>query len=134
MAIHKFAKSIDEEVEIELFGDGSTSRDYTYIDDIVEGISRILDVNYKYDIVNLGGSTAVSLRQLVSSLEQALGKKAKIRYVPQSRGDVHTTFADITKAKLKYGYNPKYRIEEGIDKFVKWYQEVKERKHALCVE
>ena len=122
MAIHKFVRSILEEEEIVLFGNGSTARDYTYIDDIIEGIMRILDAEYQYDIVNLGESKVISLRHLVVCIEDALGKKARIKYVPYAPGDVNATFADITKAKTKYGYEPRCSVEEGIDVFVKWFQ------------
>ncbi|MBI4548210.1 MAG: GDP-mannose 4,6-dehydratase [Ignavibacteriae bacterium] len=123
MAIHKFVRSILLEEEIVLFGNGSTARDYTYIDDIVNGIARILDAEYRYDIVNLGESTIVSLHELVACIEQALGKKATIRYIEKAPSDVNITFADITKAKMKYGYDPKCSVEEGVERFVKWYQD-----------
>jgi len=134
MGIYKFVQAISEDREIVLYGDGRTSRDYTYIDDIIHGITGILDSSYQYDIVNLGESAGVSLRQLVAYLEEALGKKARTRYIPQSPGDVDVTFADIRNAKLRYQYNPQWPIKAGIEEFVKWFMETRANRYAVCAE
>ncbi len=120
LAIHKFAKLINEGSPIPFYGNGSTERDYTYIDDIVNGITGALDNLHGYEIINLGESRTVSLIQMVSTLEKALGRKAILNKLPLQPGDVERTFADITKAKRKLGYNPQYSFEAGIAKFCEW--------------
>jgi UDP-glucuronate 4-epimerase len=123
LAIHKFAKLIAEGKSIPVFGDGTTRRDYTYIDDIVAGVRAAIDYDgSKYEIVNLGESRTVELRELISLLEQALGSRAEISWQPVQPGDVPQTFADISKAQRLLGYNPRTQIEEGIREFVKWFR------------
>ena len=121
LAIHKFTKLIDEGKPIPFYGDGSTSRDYTYIDDIVNGISCALNNLEGYRIYNLGESRVINLKKLVETIENILGKKAILNQMPLQQGDVNITYADISKAKSEIGYNPKYDIETGIRKFVEWY-------------
>lgn len=127
LAIYKFTKLIDEEKEIPFFGDGSTSRDYTYVDDIVKGI--ILLANYVennnkvYEVSNIGGSDPVSLKEMVEIIEESLGKKAKINSLPMQPGDVNRTYADLTKIKKLVGYKADNTFKQGIEKFVKWYFE-----------
>lgn len=123
LAIHKFAKLITEEKPIPVFGDGTTRRDYTYIDDIISGVRAAID--YKdtiYEVINLGESRTVKLRELISIIEDKLGKKAIIDRQPLQPGDVPQTFADITKARNILGYNPQTQIEDGIEKFVEWFK------------
>ena len=122
LAIHKFTRLIEEENPIPFYGDGSTSRDYTYIDDIVEGIKCSLNELSGYRVYNLGESQVITLKYLVQTIEQALGKSAILNKLPLQLGDVNTTFADISKAKLEIGYNPKASFQTGIREFVKWFK------------
>ncbi|HXI61877.1 MAG TPA: GDP-mannose 4,6-dehydratase [Pyrinomonadaceae bacterium] len=124
LAIHKFAKLISAGKPIPVFGDGTTRRDYTYIDDVIAGVRAAIDYDAsKYEIINLGESRTVELRELISLLEKALGKKAQIDREPMQPGDVPQTFADIAKARRLLNYNPQTQIEDGINKFVEWFQE-----------
>ena len=127
MAIHKFTRLIDEGLEVPLYGDGSSRRDYTYIDDIIQGVmaARASTAIGPYDIFNLGESHTTELRKLVALIEDALGKKARIKWLPDQPGDVPVTYADISKSEGLLGYNPQVTVEEGIPLFVKWYQEMK---------
>lgn len=123
LAIHSFTKRIDNGVPIPVFGDGSTLRDYTYIDDILQGILGAMAYNQsRFEIFNLGESQPIPLHRLISLLEEALGKKAVIERLPLQPGDVMMTCADISKAKRLLGYNPQVPIEEGIPHFVDWYR------------
>jgi UDP-glucuronate 4-epimerase len=123
LAIRKFTEAISSGKPIDLFGDGTTRRDYTYIDDILQGVLACLDRSFGYEVVNLGESRTVELRELVSLIEKALGKKAQIRQLPTQPGDVPITYADISKAQRLLGYQPKVAIESGITKFVEWYRQ-----------
>ena len=123
LVIHKFAKLITEGKPLPVFGDGTTRRDYTYIDDIIDGI--VASMKYEsssYEVINLGGAHTVDLRRIVDLLEQALGKRAVIEYGPPQRGDVPVTYADIDKARRLLAYEPKTQIEDGVTKFVEWFQ------------
>jgi UDP-glucuronate 4-epimerase len=123
LAIHKFARLIDEGKPIPVFGDGTTRRDYTYIDDIIEGVRAAVDYTASdYEAINLGESRTVQLRELIALLEKALGKSAVIDRQPAQPGDVPQTFADITKARRLLGYDPQTDIEEGITRFVRWFR------------
>src|SRR5262249_31492428 len=122
MAIHKFARLIWDGDEVPVFGDGSTRRDYTYVDDIVSGIVGALEVNPPFEILNLGESQTIELRQLVAELEPALGKKARIRHLPPQPGDVELTCADIARARRILGYSPATPIQNGIRKFADWFR------------
>ena len=122
LAIHKFTKSILTGQSISMYGDGNTSRDYTYIDDIIQGI--LAATNYhevNFEIINLGNSYSVSLKELIGSIEKVVGKKAIIEQLPEQPGDVPKTFADISKAKKLLGYEPKTKLDEGLEKFYKWF-------------
>lgn len=123
LAINKFAKLINAGKPIPVFGDGSTARDYTYISDIVDGVIACTQKEFGYEIFNLGESQTVKLSQLIELLEAALGKKAVIDRQPTQPGDVPITFADISKARVKLGYNPHTKIEQGIPKFVDWFRQ-----------
>jgi len=123
LAIHKFARLISNGLPIPLFGDGSTRRDYTYIDDIVAGLIAAMNYNESpFEVINLGESRTVELRRLVELLEQALGKRAIIDHQPQQPGDVPVTFADVSKARRLLGYEPATQIEDGMLRFVEWFQ------------
>ena len=121
MSIFRFIKWIDEGQPIELFGDGSQSRDFTYVDDIAQGtIAAIQDVGY--EIINLGGGrNPVSLITIISKLEKLLGKKAKVDHKPFHVADLMETWADITKAKNLFGWEPQTSLDQGLEKSVKWY-------------
>jgi UDP-glucuronate 4-epimerase len=122
MAIHLFTRMIDSGEEIKLFGDGSSKRDYTNIEDIVSGIVRALTFPHQgFEIFNLGNSHPIALDYLIHLIEEALVKKARIRRLPVQAGDVPITYADVSKAKARLGYQPKIAIEEGIASFVQWY-------------
>lgn len=121
MAIHNFAKKIIKGEPLLFFGDGLSRRDYTYIDDIVQGIMNAIDKNYEYDVFNLGNSQTTSLTELVELLENALGKKAILQKMPVQPGDVPITYADISKSKAMLGYEPKTGIKDGILKFSQWF-------------
>ena len=124
LAIHKFAKLIDAGRPIPVFGDGTTRRDYTYIDDIIAGVRAAIDYDQsKYEIINLGESRTVELQELIALLEKALDRNAEIDRQPPQPGDVPQTFADVTKARRLLGYDPRTQIEEGINKFVEWFRE-----------
>jgi UDP-glucuronate 4-epimerase len=124
LAIHKFAKLISAGQPIPMFGDGTTRRDYTYIDDIIAGVRAAIDYDQsKYEVINLGESRTVELRELISLLEKELDRHAQIDRQPPQPGDVPQTFADITKARRLLGYDPQTQIEAGIGKFVEWFRE-----------
>jgi UDP-glucuronate 4-epimerase len=123
LAIHKFARLMEAEKPIPVFGDGTSRRDYTYIDDIIAGI--VAAMNYQksqFEVINLGESQTVELRYLIELLENALGKRAMIDRKPLQAGDVPITFADVSKARRLLGYDPQTKIEDGIKKFVEWFK------------
>ena len=122
MAIHKFTRAILRGEAVVQFGDGSARRDFTYIDDVVDGIVRALERAAGYHIYNLGNNRTVELRRLISLIEKACGTSAKIDRQPNQPGDVRLTCADITRAADDLGYNPSVPIEEGIERFVDWYR------------
>jgi UDP-glucuronate 4-epimerase len=123
LAIHKFSKLITEGKPIQVFGDGSARRDYTYIDDIIQGVRAAIDYQKaKHDIFNLGESQTIELSELIRLLEDSLAMKAKIDRHPMQPGDVPATFADITKSRELLGYNPTTKIQKGIPKFVDWFR------------
>ncbi|WP_207876502.1 NAD-dependent epimerase/dehydratase family protein [Clostridium sp. HV4-5-A1G] len=121
MAIHVFTKNIDEGKPINMFGDGSSKRDYTYIDDIVDGIASLIDKNFEFEIFNFGSSKIISLYDLIKIIEDVVGKKAIINRMDMQKGDVPITYADISRAKKFIGYNPRVNIRQGIEKFYDWY-------------
>ena len=130
LAINKFTRLMLEDKEIPMFGDGTTSRDYTYVDDIVEGIIKSCEytLNNKnvYEILNIGNSSPTSLKEMINTIARVLGVEPKIKQLPMQPGDVDRTYADISKAKKLIGYEPKTTFEEGIRKFVNWYKENKD--------
>ncbi len=122
LAIHKFARLIAVGKPIPVFGDGSTSRDYTFVSDIVDGVMACAQKQFGCEIFNLGDSRTVTLNRLIELLEQALGRKAVIERLPAQAGDVPLTYADISKSRTQLGYSPKIKIEEGIPLFVEWFK------------
>lgn len=122
LAIRKFTTAIATGRPIEIYGDGTTRRDYTYIDDILQGILAALDRPLGYQVINLGESRTVELRELVHLIEKELDIPAKRKPMPLQPGDVPITYADITKARRLLDYNPQVPIEEGIARFVRWYK------------
>jgi len=126
LAIHKFAKLITAGEPIPVFGDGTTRRDYTYIDDIIAGVLAAIDYDKSdYEVFNLGESRTVELRELIALLEKELDSHADIDHQPTQPGDVPQTFADIEKARRLLKYNPQTQIEEGIRRFVEWFRDSK---------
>jgi UDP-glucuronate 4-epimerase len=123
LAIHKFAQLISQGKPIPVFGDGSTARDYTYVTDTVDGVIACTQKKFGYEIFNLGESQTVTLSHLIELLEKTLGRKAIIDRQPPQPGDVPITFANIEKARASLGYQPKVKIEEGILKFIEWFQQ-----------
>lgn len=122
LAIHQFTRRICGGQPIDQFGDGTTRRDYTYIDDIIQGTLAALTYDGpRYDIFNLGESQTIELKELISAIETALGKKAKINELPEQPGDMPLTYADISKARKLLGYAPETKLSEGLPKFVDWF-------------
>lgn len=125
LAIHKFSKIIFEDQEIPFFGDGSTARDYTFVEDIIDGILKSIKYlethENVYEIFNLGESEVVNLNEMVESIEGAIGKKSNKKMLPMQPGDVQKTNADISKAKSLLGYQPSTSFQNGIKKFVEWF-------------
>ena len=127
LAINKFTRLMLNNEEIPMFGDGSTSRDYTYIDDIVDGIIKSCAYaathNDVYEILNIGSNNPISLKEMIEIIGEELGVKPKIKELPMQPGDVDQTYADISKAKELIGYEPSTSFKEGIKEFIKWYKE-----------
>jgi len=121
LAIYKFAKLICAGKPIPVFGDGAAARDYTFVTDTVDGVMACTRKEIGYDIFNLGESQTISLSRMIELLESALGKKASIDRQPLQPGDVPLTFANISKAREKIGYNPRVPFEQGIKKFTDWF-------------
>ena len=141
MALFKFTKSILDDKPIDVYNHGKHSRDFTYIDDIVEGIIKTIDnpatSNYDWDsdkpdnasskapwrIYNIGNNKPVKLMDYIDALEKAIGKKAKINYLPLQAGDVTDTFAKVSNLKKDFNYNPSTSVDQGVSNFVKWYKD-----------
>ena len=127
LAIHKFSRLIWEDKPVPLFGDGTTRRDYTYIDDIIGGVRAAIDYRETmHEVFNLGESQTVELKYLIELIEKNLDKKASIDRKPMQPGDVPQTFADISKSRALLNYNPQTKIEEGIKKFTDWFRETRQ--------
>ena len=128
LAIHQFTRRIHEGAPIHQFGDGTTRRDYTYIDDIIQGVCAALEYDGPlFDVFNLGESETIELRELIVEIERALGREAKINQLPEQPGDVPITCADISKARRLLGYNPQTPLRTGLPKFVEWFLETRGR-------
>ncbi len=121
MAIHKFIDKISRGEEIEVFAEGKSCRDYTYVDDIIEGVMACRAADYDYEVFNLGRSDTVVLSDLVRKIESGLGRKARICMKPTQPGDVSQTYADINKAKRLLGFDPKVSIDDGLRRSMDWY-------------
>lgn len=128
MAPFKFIDRISRGIQIEKFGDGSSSRDYTYISDIVDGIVRSIDRPYPYQIFNLGKGNGTSLNEFISIVEKHTGRKAMIRQLPDQAGDVPYTCADVTKASILLGYTASVSFNDGIERTVEWYRSARDEK------
>jgi len=124
MAIRKFTHMIMEGIPIPMYGDGSTARDYTYISDIVDGVTRAIDRPLDYEIINLGGHRATKLRDLIDIISKHVGKPAIIEQKPLQPGDVAITFADVSRAEALLGYAPKVDIDEGVRRFVESFSSI----------
>jgi nucleoside-diphosphate-sugar epimerase len=125
MSIFRFIKWIDEGIPLEIFGDGSQARDFTYVDDIAEGTTKALQ-KVGYEIINLGGGkNPISLLQMIAMVEETLGKKAKMNFGPFHKADLKETWADITKAQKLFNWCPKVGLDEGLKKTISWYRENK---------
>ena len=122
MAPYKFTKLIIEGKPVPRYGDGRTKRDYTYISDVVKGVIEAVDKELGFEIINLGNNEPVELNEFIRIIERVTGKKAIIKELPMQPGDVNITYADISKAQRLLDYQPETSIEEGMKKFVKWYE------------
>ena len=126
LAIRKFIELIENDIPLPVYGDGTTMRDYTYIQDIVDGICAAINYDKTpYEIINIGGGAPITLNEMISTIEEILGKKAKINRLDIQPGDVNKTVCDITKAQKLLGYMPKTTFKDGIRKFVEWKNENK---------
>ncbi len=127
LAIHKFARLLATGQELPFYGDGSTQRDYTYIDDIIDGVYKsmlwVTAADNRFDVFNLGESQTITLEHMVKTLENTMGVKAKLKRLPMQPGDVLRTYADITKPRAVLGYNPSTDFKQGMDKFVQWFRQ-----------
>jgi len=121
MSYFKFTEKILKGDPIDVFNYGDMKRDFTYIDDIIDGIVRCLNVSFDYEIFNLGNNRPVNLLDFIEILEEIIGKKAKKNTLPMQSGDMYETFADISKSKKMLGFEPKTDIKEGLNKFFNWY-------------
>lgn len=126
MAIHKFTDLLARGESIPLYGDGGSRRDYTYVDDIVDGIEAALDLAPDFEIFNLGGAETTALSDLVRWLAEELAVTPRIEYLPDQPGDVPITYADVSKAARMLGYSPKVTIRQGLERFVEWYRKGEE--------
>tara|TARA_Y100001970_G_scaffold272864_1_gene370077 strand:- start:5104 stop:6060 length:957 start_codon:yes stop_codon:yes gene_type:complete len=127
MAMYIFLNKINNDQQIQVFNHGKMQRDFTYIDDIISGITSSIKKNYSCEIFNLGNNNSENLMDMIAVIENYLNKKAKIRYLGMQPGDVKKTFADIKYSKSKLGYSPKTSINEGIIKFIDWYNDYNDK-------
>ncbi|MDO8427422.1 MAG: GDP-mannose 4,6-dehydratase [Deltaproteobacteria bacterium] len=133
MAVAKFTRLVWEGRVIEVYGDGTAKRDFTYVGDIMDGVVRSIYTPSRYEIINLGGSKTIEVNGLIVLIEKSLGKKARVKYSSPAPGDVPLTYADVEKAKRLLGFDPKVRIEEGVNRYVKWFLErEKSRAHSMA--
>ena len=122
LAVRTFAERILRDQPIPIFGDGKSLRDFTYVDDLVDGLVRALDSGLAFEILNLGAGRTVTVLEVVELLERALGKPARIEWLPRQTGDVSRTWADIGAARRHLGYEPRTSLVEGIARFVEWLE------------
>ncbi len=123
LAIHKFTRLIEDGQPIPVFGDGSMTRDFTYIDDIIDGVTASMLRCKGYHIYNLGESRPIRLDRLIEAIEKTMGQKAILNHLPEQPGDVRQTYADVSRAAREIGYQPKTEFEEGLARFVRWFRE-----------
>jgi UDP-glucuronate 4-epimerase len=124
LAINKFARLIEAGEPIPVFGSGDTRRDYTYIDDIVDGIVRAVEYDAsQYEVINVGNSHTITMVEMIEGLESALGKRARIEWLPSAAGDVPQTWANVSKAHRLLGFSPRTPYSEGVRQFVTWLRE-----------
>ena len=137
LAIHKFARLLHTGEPIPMFGDGSTERDYTEIEDILDGVEGAIHYLARhpraYEIVNLGGARTIALHRMIRLLSEALDVEPRIRTLPDQPGDVRRTFADVRKAQRLFGYAPSVPFEEGLYRFAAWYRQEQEQRAALRI-
>jgi UDP-glucuronate 4-epimerase len=126
MAIHRFTREISRGQPITVFGDGTQQRDFTFIEDCVDGVERAMERPNGFQVYNLAAGRRVVLNDVIGLIEQALGKKAEMRYEPRHRADMRETWGDISRARQGLGYAPQTPIEDGIRRFVDWYRQVSE--------
>jgi UDP-glucuronate 4-epimerase len=126
MAIHKFTRLIDNGEEVPVFGSGTSRRDYTYVDDIVDGIVKCFDIDSGFEIFNLGCSRTINIKYLIEVIEKNIKKKAKLNFLEAQPGDAEMTFANIHKAERMLDFKPGTPLEDGIKHFVSWYMDAKE--------
>jgi UDP-glucuronate 4-epimerase len=131
MAVAKFTRLIYDGKPIQVYGDGSAQRDFTYVGDIIEGLLKAVYTPSRYEIVNLGGANTIEVNRLIELIEGSLGKKAEIKYLPPVPGDVPITYADAAKAKELLGFIAAVRIDEGVERYVKWFLERERRAHSV---
>lgn len=134
MAVAKFTRAVWEGRDIEVYGDGTAKRDFTFIDDIISGVLAALYNPKGFEIINLGGSRTIEVSGLISIIEEKLGKKARIRNIAPVAGDVPVTYADVTRASRLLGFEPRVRLEEGVERYVKWFLERERTKGGLGAE
>jgi len=125
MAIHKFTRAMLSGEAVTMFGDGSSARDYTYIDDIIDGVTAAVDTDFDWEIINLGNSRKVALVEMIDAIARAAGKQPQVERLGDQPGDVPATCADISRARRILGFEPKVSFEEGIKRFVEWYKRAK---------
>nr|WP_281416374.1 NAD-dependent epimerase/dehydratase family protein [Deinococcus aestuarii] len=131
LAIHKFARLMLEGKPLPVFGDGGTRRDYTYIDDIIQGVRASMEYDgSRYEVINLGNNQTVSLLEMIQGLEEALGVQAKIEWLPEQPGDVPQTWASVEKANALFGYAPTQKFSKGVREFATWLAQTGERTSA----
>lgn len=125
MAMYIFARKISKSEPITVFNNGKMFRDFTYIDDIIQGVRKSINYNYPFELFNLGNNSSEDIMDMITIIEKCLGKKAEIEYLGMQKGDVKKTFADISHARDLLGYNPKTKISLGIKIFIEWFKSFK---------
>ena len=122
MAIHKFVKAILNNEEITVFGDGTQTRDFTFVDDAVEANILAANNDLVGEVFNIGGGSRISVNELINEIEKIVGNKAKIKSIEKQKGDVRDTWADVSKAQKELGWMPRINIYKGLDNYIEWYK------------
>ena len=128
MAIHNFVRAIFKGDEITVFGDGTQTRDFTYVDDAVEANILAAENDLVGEIFNVGGGSRISVNELIGMMENIIGKKAKVKYIEKQKGDVQDTWADVSKAEAKLNWNPRVNINKGLKRFMEWFISISDKK------